>query len=123
MLCVSTGAVPTGLARLSRSEPGTAVPGFNIPPLRGSSDAQKSLRPQDRLRRRHVLVFVVNADHDYMFGRGVFGGIERNLEVILVSLRVGDLPDRFHILPIGGVDGKFRALDGGETVLGAKVHM
>ena len=81
------------------------------------------LPSQDRLRCSHVVVFVVDPDHDYVFRCGAFGRVRRDFKVIIFSFGIGELTDRLHVFPVAGVDGIFGALDGGEAVFGAEADV
>src|SRR5580704_3877346 len=83
------------------------------------------LRVDQRLGGTHVLVAIVDAHDDYVLGRSpaIFRSFRRELEIVVLGLGVGELADWLYVLPVAGIDGIFRALDGRETVDGTERDM
>src|SRR5260370_28881604 len=90
-----------------------------------SPPAAPSLPAHHRLRRPHVVVTVVHSHHHHMLGasRPLFSGLGRDLEVVLLTLRIGQLPDGLNVFPISGIHRVLRPLDGRVSVPGTEVHV
>src|SRR5579863_4666819 len=81
------------------------------------------LGPEHCFRCAHVVVSVIDADHDHVLGGRIFARLGRNLEVVVLALCVGELPHRLNISPLAGVQRIFGTLDGRESVGGAEVDV
>ena len=85
----------------------------------------KLFRADQSFGGAHVFVMIIDADHDYVFGRwgAVFGRFGGYFEIVVLGLGIGKVADGLDVLPIAGIDGIFGALDGGEAVGGAEGDM
>src|SRR5579862_5521617 len=58
-----------------------------------------------------------------MLGSRIFFRFEGNLEIVIFDLRIGELGDGIDVSPVASIDGKFSALDDGESVFSVKTHV
>src|SRR5208283_242026 len=81
-------AVPTGLVAFFRTSPGTAVPGFHMPPLRGCAT------PHYQTPNRPTLLFFVRVVQ--FFGRGLHDVVgARSFDAVLIRIVI----DHGHLVP------------------------
>ncbi len=79
---------------------------------------EKLLLREQSFGGAHVVVTVVDTNHDYVLGRScaIFRGFGSGFEIVGLGFCVGELADGFDVLPISGIDGIFGAFNGRKTI-------